>query len=148
MSIESVMPSSPSHLHHHKAVSAIPWSSLVIYFIHSINNVYVSIPIFQFFPPPLLPWYPYISSLRLSLCVYFANKIIYTIFSEASLVAQTVKSPPAVQESWVQSLGQDDPLGKGMATHSSILAWRILWPRGAWGTTVYGVIKSWAKLSN
>ena len=45
----------------------------------------------------------------------------------ASLVAQTVKSPPARQETRVQSLGQEDPLEKGMAAHSSILAWRIPW---------------------
>ena len=45
----------------------------------------------------------------------------------ASLVAQMVKDPPAMQEPWVQSLGQEDPLSKGMATHSSILAWRIPW---------------------
>ena len=44
-----------------------------------------------------------------------------------SLVAQTVKNLPAVQEIWVRSLGQEDPLGKGMATHFSILAWRIPW---------------------
>ena len=42
-------------------------------------------------------------------------------------MAQTVKNLPAMQETWVQSLGQEDPLEKGMATHSSILAWRILW---------------------
>ena len=40
-------------------------------------------------------------------------------------MAQTVKNLPAMPETWVQSLGQEDPLGKGMATHSSILAWRI-----------------------
>ena len=40
-------------------------------------------------------------------------------------MAQTVKNLPAMQEAWVQSLGQEDPLEKGMATHSSILAWRI-----------------------
>ena len=45
----------------------------------------------------------------------------------ASLVAQTVKRLPAMQETWVQSLGQEDPLEKEMATHSSILAWRIPW---------------------
>ena len=45
----------------------------------------------------------------------------------ASLVAQMVKSPPAMQEPWVQSLGWEDPLEKGMLTHSSILAWRIPW---------------------
>ena len=43
-----------------------------------------------------------------------------------SLVAQRVKSLPAMQETWVQSLGQEDPLEKEMATHSSVLAWRIL----------------------
>ena len=45
----------------------------------------------------------------------------------ASLVAQLVKNPPAVQETRVGSLGQEDPLEKGKATHPSILAWRILW---------------------
>ena len=45
----------------------------------------------------------------------------------ASLVAQTVKNPPAMQETWVQSLGWGNPLEKRMATHSSILAWRIKW---------------------
>ena len=42
-------------------------------------------------------------------------------------MAQTVKNLPAVQETWAQSLGCEDPLKKGMATHSSILAWRITW---------------------
>ena len=45
----------------------------------------------------------------------------------APLVAQMVKIPPAIQETWVHSLGQEDPLEKGMATHSSIPAWRIPW---------------------
>ena len=45
----------------------------------------------------------------------------------ASLVAQMVKNPPTKRETWVQSLGQEDPLEKRMATHSSILAWRIPW---------------------
>ena len=43
----------------------------------------------------------------------------------ASLVTQLVKNPPPMQETWVPSLGEEDPLAKGMATHSSILAWRI-----------------------
>ena len=46
-------------------------------------------------------------------------------YSRASLVAQLVKNPPAMQKIWVQSLGWEDPLEKGKATHSSILAWRI-----------------------
>ena len=45
----------------------------------------------------------------------------------ASLIVQMVKNPPAIWETWVQSLGQEDLLEKGMATHSSILAWRIPW---------------------
>ena len=45
----------------------------------------------------------------------------------APLVAQLVKNPPAIRETWVQSLGWEDPLEKGKAIHSSILAWRIPW---------------------
>ena len=48
-------------------------------------------------------------------------------YSWASLVAQLVKNPPAMQEIWVRSLGWGDPLEKGKATHSSILAWRTPW---------------------
>ena len=46
---------------------------------------------------------------------------------QAFLVAQVVKNLPAMQETWVRSLGWEDPLEKGMATYSSILAWRIPW---------------------
>ena len=54
-------------------------------------------------------------------------------YSWASLVAQTIKNLPAMQETWVRSLGREDPLEEGMATHSSILAWRIPWIlRGEW----------------
>ena len=49
------------------------------------------------------------------------------LFTLYSLVAQLVKNLPAVRETWVQSLGWEDPLEKGKATHSSILAWRIPW---------------------
>ena len=48
-----------------------------------------------------------------------------------------------MQETWVPSLGWEDPLKEGMATHSSILAWRILMDRGAWQATVHAVTKSW-----
>ena len=48
-------------------------------------------------------------------------------YSWTFLVAQMVKNLPAMQETWVRSLGQGDPLEKEMATHSSILAWRIPW---------------------
>ena len=59
-------------------------------------------------------------------------------FSGASLVAQTVKNLPAMQATWVPSLGQEDSLEKGMATHSSILAWRILWTEEAGGLQSMG----------
>ena len=58
-----------------------------------------------------------------------------------------VKNPPAIQETWVQSLGQEDPLEKGKATHSSILAWRT--PRTeAWWATVHGIAKNQTQLSD
>ena len=64
-----------------------------------------------------------------------------------SLVAQTVKNLPVVQETWVQSLGQEDPLEKGMATHSSTLARRIPWTE-EWRATVPGVAESQTQLSD
>ena len=63
-------------------------------------------------------------------------------FIRASLVAQLAKNLPAMQETWVRSLGWEDPLEEGMATHSSIPAWRIPRDRGAWRTTVHAVAKS------
>ena len=59
----------------------------------------------------------------------------YVILATASLVTQTVKNLPAMWETWVRFLGWEDPLEKGKATHSSILAWRIPW-------TGHGVAKS------
>jgi len=57
-------------------------------------------------------------------------------------VAQLVNNPPAVQETLVRSLGPEDSLEKGMAVHSSILAWRIPWTRRAWQATVHGAAES------
>ena len=59
-------------------------------------------------------------------------------------MAQVVKNPPAMQETKVQSLSQEDPLEKEMVTHSSILAWRIPWAEAI----VHGVAKSWTQLSD
>ena len=62
----------------------------------------------------------------------------------ASLVAQTVKNLPEVQKIWVRSLGREEPLEKGIATHSSILAWRIPWTeKEPDGLPSHGVIKGW-----
>ena len=62
----------------------------------------------------------------------------------AFLVAQMVKSLLAMEETWVQSLGQEDPLEKGMATHSNILAWEILWTEEP---AVHNIVKSQTQLS-
>ena len=65
----------------------------------------------------------------------------------AVLKAQVlVKNPPAMQETQVRLLGREDPLEEDMATHSSILAWRIPMDRGAWQATVHGVTKSQTQL--
>ena len=68
-------------------------------------------------------------------------------YSWASLVAQMVKSPPAMWETWIQSLGWEDPLDGSMAAHSSILSWRIPMDRGAWQATVHGVANSCTRYS-
>ena len=60
-----------------------------------------------------------------------------------SLVTQSVQNLPEMWETWVRSLGWKDPLEEGMATHTSIQAWRIPMDRGAWWVTVHGVAKSW-----
>ena len=67
---------------------------------------------------------------RHSLCCSYIKQCfisIYFLYSRASLVAQIVKNLPAMQETWVWSLGWEDLLEKGMGTHSNILAWRIPW---------------------
>ena len=64
-------------------------------------------------------------------------------YSWPSLVAQMIKNLPAMWEAWVQSLGWEDPLEDGMATHDNILACGILMDRGAWWATVRGIKNSW-----
>ena len=65
------------------------------------------------------------------------------VFAWAPLVAQSVKNLPAVRETWVRSLGWEDLLEEGMATHSSILAWRIPMDFTLPGSSVHGVAKNW-----
>ena len=67
------------------------------------------------------------------------NNFIATDLYWASLMAQMVKNPPVMQETWVQSLGWEYPLGEGMATHSSILAWRIPWIEESGGLQSIGL---------
>ena len=63
-------------------------------------------------------------------------------------MAQMVKNLPEMRETWVGSLGWEDPLEEGMATYSSILAWRIPWTEKPRGLTVYGVAKSWTQCTH
>ena len=70
------------------------------------------------------------------------------MYSLNALVAQTVKNLPAMQETCVQSLGQEDPQEKEMATHSSILAWRAPWTEEIAKATVHRVARSWTQLSD
>ena len=65
-----------------------------------------------------------------------------SVYTWATLVVQLVKNSPAIQETPVQSLDGEDSLEEGMATHSSILAWRIPMDRGAGQATVLGIAKS------
>ena len=83
--------------------------------------------------------------LYMCVCNIFIHVYIYI---QASQVAQLLKKPPVIRETWVQSLGWEDPLEEGMATHSSILAWRIPMDRGAWQAAVHRVTKSRTWLSN
>ena len=59
-----------------------------------------------------------------------------------------VKNPPAMWETWVRSLGWEDPLEEGMVTHSSILAWKIPWTEKPGGLQSMGVTKSQTRLSD
>ena len=69
-------------------------------------------------------------------------------YSWAFLVVQMIKNLPAMQKTWLRSLSWEDPLEEGMATHSSILAWRIPMDGGAWWATVHRVTKSRTQLSS
>ena len=68
--------------------------------------------------------------------------------NQTSLMALLVKNPPAVQETRVQSLGGEDPMEKGMATHSNILAWKNPMDRRTWWAIVHGIAKRWTRLGN
>ena len=69
-------------------------------------------------------------------------------YSWPAMVAQMVKNLPTVQETWVQSLGWEDPQEESMATHFRTLAWRTPMDRGAWQATVHGVLKSRTQLND
>ena len=63
-------------------------------------------------------------------------------------VVRNLSATQETQKTWILSLGREDPLEEEMATHSSILAWKIPWARGTWWATVHGVAKSQTQLSD
>ena len=90
-----------------------------------------------------------VSTLNLFIDDNYVNIFRFVLWLKwASLVAQMVKNPPAMQETWVQYLGGEDPLEEDMGTHCSIHAWRIPMHRGSWQATAHRVAKSWTGLSN
>ena len=77
----------------------------------------------------------------IAICGFPILPALFLVAYGTSQVALVVKNQPAMQEqqeTWVQSLGQEDPLEEGLATHSSVLPWRISMDRGAWWATVHG----------
>ena len=75
-----------------------------------------------------------------------AYKFLQFVFSHGSRInpgGSVIKNLSAVQETQIRPLGQEDPLVKEMATHSSILAWKILWIEEPWRAIVHGVAKIW-----
>ena len=87
----------------------------------------------------------------ISWCPEQENKTHFTAYLYVvlpSLAAQLVRNPPAIQETGVQSLGQDDPLDEEMATHSSFLAWRIPWTEEPGRLQSVGSQKSWTQHSD
>ena len=97
-------------------------------------------------------WFDLLSAKRTlkSLLQHHNSKasILWCSLSLSFPVSQMVKNLAAMWETWVRSLGWEDPLEKGMATHSSILAWRIPMDSGACRATVHRVTKSGTRLSN
>ena len=81
----------------------------------------------------IISFFLWLGSIPLYVCMY-----IYGAF----LVAQMVKNPPAVQKIWIQSLDQEDPLEKKMASHSNILAWEVPWTEEPDGQQSMGSQKS------
>ena len=79
--------------------------------------------------------------------ILIGSFFLFDAHLKTSLVAQRLKRLPAMQETWVQSLGQEDPLEKEMATHSSIFAWRIPWTEEPIRLQSMGS-QSWTRLSD
>ena len=103
------------HLHFKVILDMYVFISILFFFCSCFCRVFVVV----------VPFFFLCSLCSLPLC--FDGYCVSFFVCRASLMAQTVKTPPAMQEAWVQSLGWEDPLEEGMATHSSILAGESPW---------------------
>ena len=119
------------HLGIQVAQNHLLWRILISKWMASAWLSKISWPLMNCFVSGLYILFPW------SICLFTCQYHNWT-----SLVAQTVKNPPAMQETWVQSLGLEDPLEKDMVIHSSILAWRILWTQEPGGLQSMGLQKA------
>ena len=111
----------------------LAWSNEIhMYVLVSSSVLYCVL----FVPLFISHFFPSVSLSLLSLS-YFSHSLFFTFF--LSVVSQMVENPPAVQETWVQSLGREDTAKKGMAAHSIILAWRIPWTEEPGGLQSVGL---------
>ena len=111
----------------------LAWSNEIhMYVLVSSSVLYCVL----FVPLFISHFFPSVSLSLLSLS-YFSHSLFFTFF--LSVVSQMVENPPAVQETWVQSLGREDTSKKGMAAHSIILAWRIPWTEEPGGLQSVGL---------
>ena len=123
---------------------------LSTWFIFSKNQLLVSLTLVfcLYFTFPALSFFPSFNyKLTLAKIIAFAI-CLYRDWTPASLLAQIVKSPPAMQETWVWSLSWEDPLEEEMASHSSNLDRRIPKDRGDWWVAIHGAAKKQTQLSN
>ena len=114
--------------------------SFMFYLKNFIFNFYWSVLNLQCCFRCTAKWFRFICIFFILTSIFF---IMYPYICGVSLEARSVKNSPTLQETRDRSLGQKDPLEEGMATHSSILAWKNLMDGGTWQAIVHGVAKSW-----
>ena len=140
---------SPSHLAHSSDFQALAFLSLLL---GSLVWLYINLSFPSFFLlfsiHPYLSLSIYPSHWQRSLASPWGHKELEWLTVWASLVAQTVKNPSAMLERWVQSLGQEGPLEKGMVTDSSYFCLDNSMDRGAWWATVHRVTENQTRLSD
>ena len=125
-----------------------PFPGAKLFFVCALLEYNCFIMLCQFLLYNIVNWpYAYIYPFPLEPPSHLAISPLQVI-TGASPVTQMVKHLPTMRETWVQSLGWEDPLEKEMATHSSIHAWKIPWAKDPGGLPSIGSAKSWTRLSD